>query len=244
MSTQKRHNLHSTMLLLYLRNFSQPFCLFRRFTFHYASTLSRWWRGCTVRLLLIYIPLCFYFIGKGGTSMTGDMDLHSTMLLLYRRRGSYLCRHIRHLHSTMLLLYQTTTTLSVGTMIIYIPLCFYFISTAEYQISRLMQNLHSTMLLLYQVIGIDLGITTLHLHSTMLLLYQPSSLYVFRVRDEFTFHYASTLSVFRKNMLSIHLNLHSTMLLLYRRCGERMLRRKQIYIPLCFYFIFTDYFAC
>ena len=118
------------------------------FTFHYASTLSE--------------------IRETREKML--KDLHSTMLLLYRspcRTGSIL--HF-YLHSTMLLLYLNrngcndpfwseftfhyASTLSYSAhssnllIKIYIPLCFYFITTKRAQASMDM-HLHSTMLLLY-----------------------------------------------------------------------------------------------
>ena len=119
-------NLHSTMLLLYpvwesvgRRKASFTFhyastlssiaaiarFLHSSFTFHYASTLSdrRIWKR--QKSTGIYIPLCFYFIGKtvqkaqryciftfhyaSTLSLDGlrnsllNVNLHSTMLLLY-----------------------------------------------------------------------------------------------------------------------------------------------------------------
>ena len=78
-------DLHSTMLLLY-RNFHAT-CHSRRniFTFHYASTLSltQWSRSWPH--VLIYIPLCFYFIDDEIDWHVCGENLHSTMLLLYRR---------------------------------------------------------------------------------------------------------------------------------------------------------------
>ena len=74
------------------------------FTFHYASTLSEWYhtdRG----VYQIYIPLCFYFILKTKVIDHVNKNLHSTMLLLYRRSSSG----------------------PSLTSPIYIPLCFYFI---------------------------------------------------------------------------------------------------------------------
>ena len=93
------------------------------------------------------------------------------------------------------------------------------------------------------VIGIDLGITTLHLHSTMLLLYPWGDRVVFfelriyiplcfyfinlgrdyiNVVNKFTFHYASTLSLPYAFLILKHRNLHSTMLLLYRIDSHRL----------------------
>ena len=78
-----RSDLHSTMLLLYRKNFVTAILLYRIyiplcfyfivlwnyfafiyfwFTFHYASTLSqKRFRSC-LRGKQTYIPLCFYFI--------------------------------------------------------------------------------------------------------------------------------------------------------------------------------------
>ena len=79
-------NLHSTMLLLYLQEHE--------------------WSN-TVRI--IYIPLCFYFIGNSPPTLCTYLHLHSTMLLLYHR---ILKRRMRPFK-------------------IYIPLCFYFIVNTD-----------------------------------------------------------------------------------------------------------------
>ena len=97
-----------------------------RFTFHYASTLSRM-SGCmspnhhnlhSTMLLLypisrfaseamnrIYIPLCFYFIELQSIRFLHHIHLHSTMLLLYLTGAESRAKSICYLHSTMLLLY-------------------------------------------------------------------------------------------------------------------------------------------
>ena len=122
-------NLHSTMLLLYPPNLTVRYLRACQFTFHYASTLSKTNHPdalhltdlhSTMLLLYpapragkasarpIYIPLCFYFIrSKTAVGKSYSVNLHSTMLLLYRystrpKHSSYL-----HLHSTMLLLYPS-----------------------------------------------------------------------------------------------------------------------------------------
>ena len=142
----------------------------------------------------IYIPLCFYFIGRGHRvrgsghssftfhyastlsvwksqgSETGK-HLHSTMLLLYPRGRRKMTGDELHLHSTMLLLYLFPASYSPDSYFIYIPLCFYFIDQ-------------------------------FHVFSFLPL--------------QFTFHYASTLSSAWMRAI---------------RCMEL------IYIPLCFYFI-------
>ena len=141
-------NLHSTMLLLYLLSYwiissvfsnlhSTMLLLYRlsprlrrrppsQFTFHYASTLS-WQNPCRKDRILIYIPLCFYFIRfrqlisghlvkftfHYASTLSGFLralaalavNLHSTMLLLYRLPMPSNTRCLFNLHSTMLLLY-------------------------------------------------------------------------------------------------------------------------------------------
>ena len=97
--------------------------------------------------------------------------LHSTMLLLYRRRSAGYADHDKFtfhyastlsvlndtftpvstldLHSTMLLLYPWPSPGSPGSLCIYIPLCFYFIPLCSTTKENSRRNLHSTMLLLY-----------------------------------------------------------------------------------------------
>ena len=163
--------------------------------------------------------------------------LHSTMLLLYLISNACcpvfsvftfhyastlsvpedLARQYRlYLHSTMLLLYLNTicvfastspiftfhyaSTLSAIALVapaiqnlIYIPLCFYFILQAL-DAMREMSNLHSTMLLLYRgrrFERISSDQFTFHYASTL----SPYSESRIRYGMEFTFHYASTLSI-------------------------------------------------
>ena len=122
-------NLHSTMLLLYLTSGSLswmgniiyiPLC----FYFIYIGDVV------VIENKEIYIPLCFYFIRCPLFLRHVQIaDLHSTMLLLY-----LLCRNriqpaLIHLHSTMLLLYHSVSPWrTIYSLIIYIPLCFYFIT--------------------------------------------------------------------------------------------------------------------
>ena len=122
-------------------------------------------------------------------------------------------------------------------VLIYIPLCFYFISLALHIAHVAYPYLHSTMLLLIKTgrcrtgkrifIYIPLCFYFIrppaqwhksslsHLHSTMLLLYRKRGCGADPV-PEFTFHYASTLSHIKQRYFK---------------------RARLIYIPLCFYFI-------
>ena len=58
-----------------------------QFTFHYASTLSLTGHAIPASSDKIYIPLCFYFIVRDTDPGIRALYLHSTMLLLYRRRA-------------------------------------------------------------------------------------------------------------------------------------------------------------
>ena len=107
-----------------------------------------------------------------------------------------------YLHSTMLLLYRLWDSLKRPQKTIYIPLCFYFIALRQKNRPYFV-NLHSTMPLLYPC---DTDITKrkiIHLHSTMLLLYL-ASLLQHQHLVQFTFHYASTLSVIASVMFIIY----------------------------------------
>ena len=144
-------NLHSTMLLLYRWPvFHLPVWSWS-FTFHYASTLStcRKYKG---RLeSSIYIPLCFYFIGKasGGSQVLLFIYIPLCFYFIVEQLALDLPKF--NLHSTMLLLYPVEERLPIPNKeIIYIPLCFYFIQ-GSWSRNWTNVNLHSTMLLLYLV---------------------------------------------------------------------------------------------
>ena len=230
-----------------------------KFTFHYASTLSKRRSEEGSRRISIYIPLCFYFIGFLVTVLCGVICIYIPLCFYFingissssiRRIEIYiplcfyficlflshgqrafliyipLCFYfieapigiageIRiHLHSTMLLLYRKSQiTCSMGSDI-YIPLCFYFI---EYPVILRIRkaDLHSTMLLLYLIFTTSSRTVFAYLHSTMLLLYLlPASIW-FSICVQFTFHYASTLSLILASWSYSSWHLHSTMLLLY-----------------------------
>ena len=120
------HNLHSTMLLLYLYAILTKGVDYE-FTFHYASTLSgkAYCTACgktnlhstmlllylsafssAVTMVPIYIPLCFYFIRMLFGCRIRSFYLHSTMLLLYPILQTKSVSPYLYLHSTMLLLYR------------------------------------------------------------------------------------------------------------------------------------------
>ena len=141
-------NLHSIMLLLYLNEEIDD-----------------------DTFLPIYIPLCFYFIGKDDLVL--DMDsiiyiplcfyfitvfhcvsiacfwftFHYASTLSESDLSKDACR--QDLHSIMLLLYPIPFFGYVLISSIYIPLCFYFIQM-PWPWSLHLANLHSIMLLLYR----------------------------------------------------------------------------------------------
>ena len=55
-------DLHSIMLLLYQSQVFRITLYYGKFTFHYASTLSCCPDPALSKAVIIYIPLCFYFI--------------------------------------------------------------------------------------------------------------------------------------------------------------------------------------
>ena len=126
--TKYYKDLHSTMLLLY--RLSQLAYQYKNllFTFHYASTLSYWTVSGLSHWYSIYIPLCFYFIEYPVILRIRKADLHSTMLLLYLIFTTSSRTVFAYLHSTMLLLYPSGDLhVLCSALVIYIPLCFYFI---------------------------------------------------------------------------------------------------------------------
>ena len=102
---------------------------------------------------------------------------------------------------------------------------------------RRIPNLHSTMLLLYLIFLFKTGhIKFIYIPLCFYFIPEHDACYFFS--DLFTFHYASTLSRRLAERRSEQcINLHSTMLLLYQKWDWQKLRKTQIYIPLCFYFI-------
>ena len=131
--------------------FEYTFFIFQ-FTFHYASTLSEYMNYSIMRnpylhsimLLLyrrkpweqhrrtfIYIPLCFYFIGRrrdGRDCKKGFTFHYASTLSTTKDSSSYFKMY---LHSIMLLLYLQDSSLITICIRIYIPLCFYFIYFQE-----------------------------------------------------------------------------------------------------------------
>ena len=211
-------NLHSTMLLLYhitdrvwmilFIHIYIPLCFYFihcslwphtirvRFTFHYASTLSKvseMWQRTRYKFTFHYastLSLTILKINAGTTT-----DLHSTMLLLYRgsdRSGrgspsftfhyaSTLSQYYTiksgdtlYLHSTMLLLYlETCREFKFVEELIYIPLCFYFIAMWTHR-TPLSCLIYIPLCFYFIDSGVSESIvTSQNLHSTMLLLYQP-----------------------------------------------------------------------
>ena len=164
-----------------------------RFTFHYASTLSP--------------PQIFW--------QPDLSNLHSTMLLLYLLFGQAELNSSIYLHSTMLLLYRRPPLVDLRLdVLIYIPLCFYFIIASHNFNSRsILFTFHyaSTLSRTKSKLDTTLVLFTFHYASTL----SCAIAYNTHILSLFTFHYASTLSVKISDVVKV--------------CN--------IYIPLCFYFI-------
>ena len=185
--------LHSTMLLLY-----------------------RWRLLVVISPCPIYIPLCFYFIRNFRKSAELSLYLHSTMLLLYLCFLTFRIAVWSYLHSTMLLLYLHCICMIIDQHIIYIPLCFYFIT------KLLVGN------------SASLTLFTFHYASTLSNVLCTSIALI----SAFTFHYASTLSKTQalEAPASAPFTFHYASTLSYLLfCRSHCLGF--IYIPLCFYFI-------
>ena len=185
--------LHSTMLLLYPDPPGSPWASY-----------------------FIYIPLCFYFIVLITVCISYlHYDLHSTMLLLYRFQRVCGCCRTHYLHSTMLLLYRCISGSSVSNIMIYIPLCFYFISPVI--LSRLTLytfTFHYASTLSCVGISVDFVLVNIYIPLCFYFILLSAGYNVWWI--SFTFHYASTLSSLP---------------------GRESACFKLIYIPLCFYFI-------
>ena len=172
------------------------------------------------RVRLIYIPLCFYFIGYPHRYPKELRQyLHSTMLLLYRNQFLLDVLALPHLHSTMLLLYHSE---EMARLIDGLIFTFHYASTLSLYRKEgecRFYNLHSTMLLLYQIWVFRRETPHLHLHSTMLLLYQGKEINKMKFENIYIplcFYFIWEI----RPGTGMRINLHSTMLLLYRFCGK------------------------
>ena len=142
----------------------------------------------------------------------------------------------------MLLLYLKPVQIQIQVVIIYIPLCFYFIVVAAVSFRPVIFIYIPLCFYFIEYHPADLLFHLSDLHSTMLLLYQSllySSLFSF---TSFTFHYASTLSQIIPQCLNL-LFIYIPLCFYFIEFGRPI---KQlhilIYIPLCFYFILEDYY--
>ena len=79
---------------------------YSKFTFHYASTLSPSLDPSKLDHDIFTFHYASTLSGTEISRQVSDLDLHSTMLLLYLQGFRLLCLTIRYLHSTMLLLYR------------------------------------------------------------------------------------------------------------------------------------------
>ena len=153
--------------------------------------------GAAPECFPIYIPLCFYFIPMDLYVTYLDCNLHSIMLLLYpNERG--ICKGMNiftfHYASTLSKLESMKQTYEG----IYIPLCFYFILQG-WLASAKQKSIYIPLCFYF------INTSTTHTFFSA----------------QFTFHYASTLSLEEDNKSVFEYHLHSIMLLLYRNyCGR------------------------
>ena len=186
----------------------------------------------------IYIPLCFYFILRPHPRTAGSIpylhstmlllylgrktcvsciasNLHSTMLLLYQYAIMSTVALLLYLHSTMLLLYRVHGSQSRSWLIIYIPLCFYFITChLLHPVQSFQFTFHYASTLSHHRPSMNDFVHT-HLHSTMLLLYPlffMTAYYTGEIYIPLCFYFIESL----RDVAAYPV---------------------QIYIPLCFYFI-------
>ena len=185
------------------------------FTFHYASTLSvyRYRGGIQSK------KFTFHYASTLSDAIMARIDTQTRFTFHY---ASTLSRpHPRtagntlYLHSTMLLLYPCCDVATERRILIYIPLCFYFILSAPAQ-WKLCFLIYIPLCFYFIVIDHR------DLHRVLLFTFHYASTLSFPVYEQnrqhtvFTFHYASTLSNPGSYQGQVNPNLHSTMLLLYR----------------------------
>ena len=127
---------------------------------------------------------------------------------------------------------DSVTTRINGT--IYIPLCFYLYEEPAVSAEPAEPDLHSTMLLLIQILDAPRHVSGWNLHSTMLLLIRLDA-YTQKLADIFTFHYASTYTVFRQYYNSIIYIFTFHYASTYTCSCFSPPVFFWIYIPLCFY---------
>ena len=183
------------------------------------------------------------------------------MLLLYRHLSFRSESDQYHLHSTMLLLYRadslpdclwgsqftfhyasTLSTITAAEDIVTPEFTFHYASTLSGTVPEDRERDCEFTFHYASTLSAIAELKTVmekNLHSTMLLLYLWSWWRMWKKSSRFTFHYASTLSRCIRLRLHRDIYLHSTMLLLYQEIFRPPDCRSVIYIPLCFYFIWT-----
>ena len=206
-------SLHSIMLLLY--QLRVPWKCHKQIALHSIMLLLYPTPASAIRATwVLYIPLCFYFIAEAEhfhvSAPISTFHYASTLSLSGGRRPVPSSPSTFHyastlsllkldptntqlsLHSIMLLLYLVRHTSALDIIILYIPLCFYFISSSSSSPqSSSSSTFHYASTLSVQCV-LQFGDTGA-LHSIMLLLY-PDSTSPTSAEKSSTFHYASTLS--------------------------------------------------
>ena len=176
-------------LCLYLYLIFRNCCIHRfAFTFHYASTYTGT-RTPERRTNLIYIPLCLYLYHEMCLPFLHFLLFTFHYASTYTKTGQHIHMQIVIYIPLCLYLYPRRTKKKEEPATIYIPLCLYLYIDMIEAIAKIL-NLHSTMPLLIQC--------------------KRKAL---RASHTFTFHYASTYTIY-----------------------ARLMRQSElIYIPLCLY---------
>ena len=190
-------HLHSTMLLLYRAEKDvqrEAVYIYIPLCFYFISAEVQG----TNTLRQIYIPLCFYFI----------VELDGTCGFAIWFTFHYASTLSNSAHGYPESLYRFT---------------FHYASTLSRKMAWLgnwLWHLHSTMLLLYlEPVQIQIQIVVIYIPLCFYFICIPPFYCWYQLL--FTFHYASTLSLWSTILNGQGMHLHSTMLLLYlrQRCG-------------------------
>ena len=149
-------------------------------------------------MLLIYIPLCFYFIGglHRHCGLFFQFTFHYASTLSVSARGACITTCTIYIPLCFYFIVGGMKNNPVDNPI-YIPLCFYFIADCLADLDKYCTFTfhYASTLSRRRVSRGDCRIFTFHYAST---LSAPETSIVSNI-SEFTFHYASTLSALRTN---------------------------------------------
>ena len=163
----------------------------KKFTFHYASTLSNKFGEADTRTLKIYIPLCFYFIGKNRRRKNTPAQF------TFHYASTLSCSSCSGAVSDASFTFHYASTLSLSQLYRCLRksrFTFHYASTLSK--SRAEQYIKDNDIFTFHYAStLSMSrkwreIRHFYLHSTMLLLYRAGALVPWRRIISFTFHYA------------------------------------------------------